>query len=128
MELNAKILPDGRWQAFVRDISERKRAEARQLRSELGGEEQFRLIFEEAPIGVALVRSTGALTRNGALCDILGVYGRGAGTALVYAGDHAAEELQASVRMGEGVNRGEVRSTASRNATSARTAARSPSL
>ena len=27
VELNAKILPDGRWQAFVRDITERKRAE-----------------------------------------------------------------------------------------------------
>ena len=27
MELNAKILPDGRWQAFVRDISERRRIE-----------------------------------------------------------------------------------------------------
>jgi PAS domain S-box-containing protein len=26
-EISAKILPDGRWQAFVRDISERKRAE-----------------------------------------------------------------------------------------------------
>ncbi|HEX6836074.1 MAG TPA: CHASE3 domain-containing protein, partial [Polyangia bacterium] len=28
VELNAKILPDGRWQAFVRDIGERKRLEA----------------------------------------------------------------------------------------------------
>ena len=27
VEVSAKILPDGRWQAFVRDISERKRAE-----------------------------------------------------------------------------------------------------
>ncbi len=27
VELNAQILPDGRWQAFVRDISERKRAD-----------------------------------------------------------------------------------------------------
>ena len=27
LEVSAKILPDGRWQAFVRDISERKRAE-----------------------------------------------------------------------------------------------------
>ena len=27
VELNAKILPDGRWQAFVRDISERRRIE-----------------------------------------------------------------------------------------------------
>src|SRR6185369_5679559 len=27
VEVSANILPDGRWQAFVRDISERKRAE-----------------------------------------------------------------------------------------------------
>jgi PAS domain S-box-containing protein len=30
VELNAKILPDGRWQAFVRDISDRKRFEDQQ--------------------------------------------------------------------------------------------------
>ncbi len=28
VEVNAKLLPDGRWQAFVRDVSERKRLEA----------------------------------------------------------------------------------------------------
>ena len=32
VEVNAKILPDGRWEAFVRDISERKRLEAEQAR------------------------------------------------------------------------------------------------
>ncbi|HEX8952390.1 MAG TPA: ATP-binding protein, partial [Polyangia bacterium] len=31
-EVSAKILPDGRWQAFVRDIGERKRREAAQAR------------------------------------------------------------------------------------------------
>ena len=30
VELNARILPDGRWQAFVRDISDRKRFEDQQ--------------------------------------------------------------------------------------------------
>ncbi|HVX96359.1 MAG TPA: PAS domain S-box protein [Polyangia bacterium] len=44
VEISAAILPDGRWQGFVRDISDRKRAEAelaaarendRQLRAEL---------------------------------------------------------------------------------------------
>ena len=29
-EISAKILPDGRWQAFIRDISDRKRAEEEQ--------------------------------------------------------------------------------------------------
>src|SRR4029453_12526337 len=28
VEVSARILPDGRWQGFVRDISERKRLEA----------------------------------------------------------------------------------------------------
>ena len=28
VEVSTKILPDGRWQAFVRDIGERKRAQA----------------------------------------------------------------------------------------------------
>jgi PAS domain S-box-containing protein len=34
VEVSAKILPDGRWQGLVRDISERKRAEARLRESE----------------------------------------------------------------------------------------------
>lgn len=34
VEVSAKILPDGRWQAFVRDITERKRLEQELRRSE----------------------------------------------------------------------------------------------
>ena len=34
VEVSTKILPDGRWQASLRDISERKRAEAQLLQSE----------------------------------------------------------------------------------------------
>ncbi len=34
VEVSAKILPDGRWQAFVRDISERRHAEEALRRSE----------------------------------------------------------------------------------------------
>ncbi len=33
VEVSAKILPDGRWQAFARDITERKHAEAELLRA-----------------------------------------------------------------------------------------------
>jgi len=111
VELNAKILPDGRWQAFVRDISERKRAEAeRQLNTERlrRSEEQFRLIFEEAPIGVALVSLDGRFVRvNRALCDILG-YAAEELEGLSYQEITPPEDLHASLRMRERVNRGEV--------------------
>ena len=111
VELNARILPDGRWQAFVRDISDRRRAEAeRQLTTELlrKSEEQFRLIFEEAPIGMALVALDGRFVRvNGALCDILG-YTPEELERLSYQEITLPEDLQTSLRMGERVNRGEV--------------------
>ncbi len=111
VELNAKILPDGRWQAFVRDIGDRKRVEAeRQLATELlrRSEEQFRLIFEEAPIGVALVALDGRFVRvNRALCDILG-YTAEELEQLSYQEITPPEDLQASVKMGEGVSRGDV--------------------
>src|SRR5262245_55735371 len=69
VEASAKILPDGRWQAIVRDISERKRAE----RTVQESEERFRLIIDEAPIGMALVALDGRFVRvNRALCEIVG--------------------------------------------------------
>ena len=69
VEASAKILPDGRWQAIVRDISERKRAE----RTLQESEERFRLTIDEAPIGMALVALDGHFVRvNRALCEIVG--------------------------------------------------------
>ncbi len=69
VEVSSKILPDGRWQAFVRDISERKRIE----RALQESEERFRLTFDEAPIGMALVALDGRFIRvNRALCEIVG--------------------------------------------------------
>src|SRR5262249_6034789 len=69
VEASAKILPDGRWQAIVRDISERKRAEQTVQESE----ERFRLTIDEAPIGMALVALDGQFVRvNRALCEIVG--------------------------------------------------------
>ena len=69
VEASAKILPDGRWQAFVRDISERKRIE----RALQESEERFRLAIDEAPIGMALVALDGRFVRvNRALCEIVG--------------------------------------------------------
>ena len=69
VETSAHILPDGRWQAFVRDISERKRIELALQESE----ERFRLTVDEAPIGMALVGLDGHFVRvNRALCEIVG--------------------------------------------------------
>ena len=69
VEVSANILPDGRWQAFVRDITERKRAERTMHESQ----ERFRLTIDEAPIGMALVALDGRFVRvNRALCEIVG--------------------------------------------------------
>src|SRR4030095_4320031 len=68
-DVSANILQDGRWQAFARDVSERKRAEQALHESE----ERFRLTIDEAPIGMALVALDGRFVRvNRALCDIVG--------------------------------------------------------
>ena len=76
VEVSAKILPDGRWQGFVRDISERKHQAdlARRAREQLlESEERFRLTFDSAPIGMALVALDGTFVRvNRALCEIVG--------------------------------------------------------
>lgn len=69
VEVSSNILPDGRWQAFARDISARKRIE-RALRE---SEERFRLTVDEAPIGMALVALDGRFVRvNRALCELVG--------------------------------------------------------
>lgn len=58
-EISAAILPDGRWQAFVRDITERKRLEAERLflMHELQ-RERTRLadLFQQAPAFFAVLR------------------------------------------------------------------------
>jgi PAS domain S-box-containing protein len=69
VEVSSNILPDGRWQAFARDIGERKRTDA-QLRE---SEERFRLTVDEAPIGMAMVALDGRFVRvNRVLSEITG--------------------------------------------------------
>src|SRR5262249_35927070 len=85
-----KILQDGRWQAFVRDITERRRitreseealarAQLAQRRTEVANaqlresEERFRLTIDEAPIGMALVALDGRFGRvKRVLCELTG--------------------------------------------------------
>jgi PAS domain S-box-containing protein len=69
VEVSSNILPGGRWHAFVRDISERKRID----RALQESEERFRLTVDEAPIGMALVALDGHFVRvNRALREIVG--------------------------------------------------------
>ena len=59
-EVSAAILPDGRWQAFVRDISDRKRMEQERARlvSELERERSlFATILENVPLGIVFVEA-----------------------------------------------------------------------
>ncbi|MBK6404947.1 MAG: PAS domain S-box protein [Holophagales bacterium] len=71
MEIWARALPgaDRRYVAFLRDVTARLRMEA-ELRE---GEERFRRVFEDAPIGVSLTAVDGSLSRvNRAFAEMLG--------------------------------------------------------
>jgi PAS domain S-box-containing protein len=90
VEVSTNVLPDGRWQAFVRDISENRRVAAERERlleqEQLArqqaesanallreSEERFRLAIDDAPIGMALIALDGRYVRvNQVLCEITG--------------------------------------------------------
>lgn len=57
VEVSAKILPDGRWQAFVRDISERKRLQEISAKSE----KKFRMLMDEAHDGIVVSDNHGLI-------------------------------------------------------------------
>ena len=46
VEISAKMLPDGRYQSFLRDITERKRADEKLLQSE----QKYKLMFDNNPL------------------------------------------------------------------------------
>jgi PAS domain S-box-containing protein len=102
--VSSKILPDGRWQAFARDISERKRIE----RTLQESEERFRLTFDEAPIGMALVTLDGRFIRvNRALCEIVG-YSSGELTGLSFYAVTHPDDLDADRAAAGQLVRGEI--------------------
>ena len=104
VEASAKILPDGRWQAFVRDISERKRIE----RALQESEERFRLTIDEAPIGMALVALDGRFVRvNRVLCEIVG-YSAAELTGLTFQTITHPDDLEADLELAGELARGEI--------------------
>lgn len=60
VEVNANILPNGQWQAFVRDIGERKRREHQAL----AGERTLAAVFELLPAGVWVTDREGTIVRG----------------------------------------------------------------
>jgi len=125
VEASTNSLPDGRWQGFVRDITEarriaeereallaRERSARQQAESTLAllreSEERFRLIVDEAPIGMALVSLDGHFVRvNHALCDITG-YSADELTQLTFQEITHPDDLDSDVEAAARLTRGEV--------------------
>jgi PAS domain S-box-containing protein len=104
VEVSAHILPEGRWQALVRDISERKRVEEALQESE----ERFRLTIDEAPIGMALQTLDGRFVRvNRALCEIVG-YSSGELTELTFQAITHPDDVDADLALRGQLARGEI--------------------
>lgn len=105
VEIWARALPgaDGRYVAFLRDVTARLRMEA-ELRE---SEERFRRVFEDAPIGVSLTAVDGSLSRvNRAFAEMLGYapeeLARVAWSEVTHPDDRAASaELVRTVLAGE---------------------------
>jgi PAS domain S-box-containing protein len=75
VEVNSKILPDGRWQGFVRDITDRRRAEAERQRADEAlrrSELKFRRLAETLPDGVVIHQAGRILYLNKTFATLLG--------------------------------------------------------
>ncbi len=89
--------------AAIRDITERKRMDEA-LRA---SEEQFRRVFEEGPLGVALARKDHRFTKvNSALCQMVG-YSDAELLQMSFADITHPDDLEADVELSEQLFRGE---------------------
>ncbi|MCM2304441.1 MAG: PAS domain S-box protein [Elusimicrobia bacterium] len=78
VEVSSSLLPDGRWQAFVRDITERRRAEDAMRRlAELKRRDEFQMALESAANAMVMVDARGRIVLTNAEADKLFGYARG---------------------------------------------------
>ncbi|HTB51307.1 MAG TPA: PAS domain S-box protein [Ferruginibacter sp.] len=69
VEINAKMLPDGSLQSFIRDITDRKKAEAEIQKSE----SRYRLLYEQAADAITIVNKHRRFEQvNSSACEIFG--------------------------------------------------------
>jgi PAS domain S-box-containing protein len=69
VEINAKILPDGSLQSFVRDITDRKKAEKEIQQSE----SMYRLLFEQAADAIIVSKENNIIESiNPSACEMFG--------------------------------------------------------
>lgn len=69
ISMNSKMMPDGTYHTFMRDVTERKKIEL-ELRER---EEQLRIIFETSQAGIILVDPHGVITfANNRMADMFG--------------------------------------------------------
>lgn len=76
VEVNANILPDGQWQGFVRDISERKalQAEREALFQQVESDRRrLRTLVDTLPLAVILFEADGRIVANRRTEELLGM-------------------------------------------------------
>jgi len=76
VEVNARILPDGQWQGFVRDISERHAHEAERsaLFDEIAAERRrLKTLLDTLPLGLVFFESGGRISANRRAEELLGL-------------------------------------------------------
>jgi PAS domain S-box-containing protein len=103
----ARQIAREREELLVRDQAARQEAEATNARLGESGE-RFRLVFDEAPIGMALVALDGRLVRvNRALCEIVG-YAKDELERLTFQDITHPEDLAIDVELADQLARGEI--------------------
>lgn len=76
VEVHANILPDGQWQAFMRDISERKAHEAERdllLKQTEADRRWLRTVLDTLPLAMVLLQPAGRVVFNRRTEELLGM-------------------------------------------------------